>query len=86
LRYIEVIAGLRAKANLRVISDPNWSKAEGALHWRSQDLLGSLVALKRENATLTINQWPSAIENQSSSNGNLEMDTSKDKSHKTNTC
>ena len=49
-RYKAVIAGLRAKAVLDVLSDPNWSRAEGALHRRSQDLLGSLVALKRENA------------------------------------
>ena len=63
-RYKAVIAGLRASAVLDVISDPNWSRAEGALHRRSQDLLGSLVTLRRENATLAKTQSAPVIENQ----------------------
>ena len=63
-RYTAVIAGLRANAVLDVLSDPNWSRAEGALHRRSQDLLGSLVGLKRENATLAKTQSAPVIENQ----------------------
>ena len=61
-RYKAVIAGLRAKAVLDVLSDPNWSRAEGALHRRSQDLLGSLVALKRENANPAKLQFATQIE------------------------
>ncbi len=53
-RYVAVIAGLRAKATLDVISDPNLSRAEAALHRRSQELLASMVALKRENASTEI--------------------------------
>ncbi len=50
-RYTAVIAGLRAKAVMDVISDPNLSRAEAALHRRSQELLTSMVALKRENSS-----------------------------------
>ena len=77
-RYLAVIAGLRAKAVLDVVSDPNWSKAEGALHRRSQDLLGSLIALKRENAVLEIKPQNSAIENQVDKGELLEVESAQE--------
>lgn len=77
-RYLAVIAGLRAKAVLDVVSDPNWSKAEGTLHRRSQDLLGSLIALKRENAVLEIKPQNSAIENQVDKGELLEVESVKE--------
>ncbi len=77
-RYLAVIAGLRAKAVLDVVSDPNWSKAEGALHRRSQDLLGSLIALKRENAILEIKPQNSAIENQVDKGELLEVESAQE--------
>ena len=77
-RYLAVIAGLRAKAVLDVVSDPNWSKAEGALHRRSQDMLGSLIALKRENAVLEIKPQNSVIENQVDKGELLEVESAQE--------
>ncbi len=63
-RYTAVIKGLRAMAVTEVITDPNLSKAEGALHRRSQDLLGSIVALKREHTNAAQIQLGDVIEEQ----------------------
>lgn len=75
-RYVAVISGLKAKAVLDVISDPNLNKAEAALHRRSQDLITTMVGLKREKATLDCVQPSSTIADELSvtadtSNGKL---------------
>ena len=51
-RYEAVINGLRAKAVLDVYSDPNWSRADAATHKRTNELVGSLLGLQRENSKL----------------------------------
>jgi len=51
-RYEAVINGLRSKAVLDVYSDPNWSRADAATHKRTNELVGSLLGLQRENSKL----------------------------------
>lgn len=60
-RYSAVISGLKAKAVLDVISDPNLNEAEAALHRRAQDLLTTMVGLKREKSTLDCVQPSSTV-------------------------
>lgn len=43
-----VVRGLRAKAMLDAMSNPNWARAESLFHRRSHDLLQTLVSLKHE--------------------------------------
>jgi hypothetical protein len=61
-RYATVVDGLKAKAAIDVITDPNLNKAEAALHRRQQEMLGTMLALKRENALLGVNEMAAAIE------------------------
>ena len=51
-RYEAVINGLRSKAVLDVYSDPNWSRADAATHKRTNELVGSLLGLQRENSKI----------------------------------
>jgi hypothetical protein len=52
-RFDAVVLGIRAKAMMEAMSNPNWLRADTLYHRRSQDLLQTLVNLKHENAPKT---------------------------------
>lgn len=52
-RFDSIVQGLRAKAMLDAMSNPNWARADSLFHRRSQDLLETLVSLKHEKNRLT---------------------------------
>ena len=47
-RFDSIVRGLRSKAMLDAMSNPNWARADSMYHRRSQDLLQTLVSLKHE--------------------------------------
>ena len=52
-RFDTVVQGIRAKAMMEAMSNPNWLRADTLYHRRSQDLLQTLVNLKHENSPKT---------------------------------
>ena len=52
-RFETVVQGIKAKAMMEAMSNPNWLRADTLYHRRSQDLLQTLVNLKHENAPKT---------------------------------
>lgn len=44
-RHELIIQGLRAQAVLEAVSNPNWSRAEGLFHRRSQELMQTMISL-----------------------------------------
>ena len=52
-RFDLVVQGIRGRATMEAMSNPNWARADSLYHRRSQDLVQTLVSLKHEKATKT---------------------------------
>ena len=52
-RFDLVVQGIRGRATMEAMSNPNWARADSLYHRRSQDLVQTLVSLKHEKASKT---------------------------------